>query len=385
MKHWPTKPLEEVAKIFGGGTPSRDNPAFWGGEIHWITPTDLPMPDSGISVVSKSKDRITQAGLDDSSATVVPKETVLFSSRATIGKVAVADMPLATNQGFVNFIPHSEMSSRFLAYILWYHREDIARLSGSTTFKEVSRGTLRKYRIPVPPLLEQERIVRLLDEAEEMRKLRAKADRRAADLIPALFNEMFGDPLGNSENWPTSELRKLGRVVTGATPPSAKDGMFAGDIPFITPGDLNSNTQEPKRFLTEAGAAEVRIVRAGTTLVCCIGATIGKTDRTWNRSAFNQQINAVEWGAQVDDDYGVECMRKCSSAVIRQGSSTALPILKKSLFERIEIPVPPLALQKQFAACVSEARTMQADQTSSKDRLDDLFNSLLHRAFNGEL
>ncbi len=161
MKRWPTKPLEEIADLYGGSTPSRDSPAFWGGDIYGVTPTDLPMPDEGISVVSKTKDRITQAGLDNSSATVVPKGTVLFSSRATIGKVAVADMPLTTNQGFANFVPYSEVSSRFLAYALWFHREDIARLSGSTTFKEVSRSTLRKYHLPVPPLAEQERIVKL--------------------------------------------------------------------------------------------------------------------------------------------------------------------------------------------------------------------------------
>jgi type I restriction enzyme S subunit len=151
MSRWPTKEIEEIAELYGGSTPSRDNPAFWGGDIHWVTPTDLPTPDEGISIVTTSKDRITQAGLDNSSATLVPKGTVLFSSRATIGKVAVAGMPLTTNQGFVNFVPHPEDTSRFLAYTLWARREDIARLSGSTTFKEVSRSTLRKYQLPVPP------------------------------------------------------------------------------------------------------------------------------------------------------------------------------------------------------------------------------------------
>ena len=178
MKRWPTKPLEEIADLFGGSTPSRDNPEFWNGDIDWVTPTDLPMTEDGISVVRKTKDRITKAGLDNSAARIVPKGTVLFSSRATIGKVAVADMPLTTNQGFANFVPRSDVSSRFLAYSLWHRREDIARLSGSTTFREVSRSTLRKYRIPVPPLGEQERIVRLLDEADGLRKLRAKAGRR---------------------------------------------------------------------------------------------------------------------------------------------------------------------------------------------------------------
>ena len=111
MKRWPQQSLEQIAEVVGGSTPSRNNSAFWGGDIHWVTPTDLPMPDEGISVVNRTRDRITQAGLKNSAAKVVPKGTVLFSSRATIGKVAVAGMPLATNQGFANFIPHPEIAS----------------------------------------------------------------------------------------------------------------------------------------------------------------------------------------------------------------------------------------------------------------------------------
>jgi type I restriction enzyme S subunit len=120
-------------------------------------------------------------------------------------------------------------------------------------------------------------------------------------------------------------------------------------------------------------------------LVCCIGATIGKTDRTWKRSAFNQQINAVEWGDEIDDDFGVVCMKQCSSLVVRRGSLTALPILKKSSFEQILIPVPPLSLQKEFAERVKEIGELEATQAVTRGRLDDLFQSMLHRAFSGEL
>ncbi len=239
--------------------------------------------------------------------------------------------------------------------------------------------------VPNPPLAEQERIVNLLDEADTLRKLRAQADRRTAALLPALFHEMFGDPLANSLNWPRKELRQLGRVVTGGTPPSAKEGMFGGEVPFITPGDLESNTKETMRYVTEAGAEEARTIRAGSTLVCCIGATIGKTDRSWKRSAFNQQINAIEWSEEIDDDFGAVCMKQSSKAVIQQGSQTALPILKKSLFAQIRIPVPPLPLQQEFARRVTEIRALEAAQAASRLRLEALFQSMLHRAFNGEL
>ena len=271
MKGWSLQPLEEIAELYGGSTPSRENPAFWGGDIPWVTPTDLPMPDEGISVVSKTKERITQAGLDNSSATVIPKGTVLFSSRATIGKVAVADMPLTTNQGFANFVPHSKVTSRFLAYALWVRREDIARLSGSTTFKEVSRSTLRKYQLPVPPLGEQERIVKLLDEADELRKLRAQADRRTADLIPALFHEMFGDPQTNPNLW------KVGRFQDVCTGPP-NNGVFKkiDEYGTGTPvvwveelyGGLRVNTSNSRRLRANKDEIERFGLRRGDVLFC---------------------------------------------------------------------------------------------------------------------
>ncbi len=277
----------------------------------------------------------------------------------------------------------------FLRYFLLgnsFHTQFMQTVSGvGGSLVRARPSEVFKITLPVPPMAEQERIVELIDAADCLRNLRAEADRRSAALIPALFSKMFGDPVVGSHGWRTEELRQLGRVVTGGTPPGTKEEMFGGDIPFITPGDLERNTREPARYLTEAGSAEVRIVRAGSTLVCCIGATIGKTDLTWKISAFNQQINAIEWGKEIEDEFGVACLKQCADVVVRQASKTALPILKKSLFERIRIPVPPLPLQKEFSERVGEIRAMESAQVASRERVESLFQSMLHRAFNGEL
>lgn len=310
-------------------------------------------------------------------------------SRINVGSVAMLE---DANGGAVSPMYtivrcNSKLSPRYLLHFL---KSDIGqhqirhRCEGAVRFQLKFRD-LCAIPVPVPPLHQQGRIVKLLDDADVLRKLRSIADQRTADLIPALFHEMFGNPLSTVGTWPAHELRELGKVVTGSTPPSAKEGMFGGNIPFITPGDLESNTRNTMRYLTDSGAAEVRIVRSGSTMVCCIGATIGKTDRAWQPSAFNQQINAIEWGDTIDPDYGVVCMKLCSQWVVQQGSQTALPILKKSLFEKIQIPVPPLALQKQFAQRVAEVRDLEAKQATSRAQLDTLFQSMLHRAFNGEL
>ena len=160
--------------------------------------------------------------------------------------------------------------------------------------------------------------------------------------------------------------------------------MFGGDIPFVTPGDLESG-ESAKRTVTVHGANQAATVRAGAALVCCIGATIGKMAKAQSFSAFNQQINAVEWGADVDDDYGIAMLRFFKADIARWGASTTLPILKKSSFAKIAVPVPPIELQRSFSWRAESISTLRLAHLAALVELDSLFASLQHRAFRGEL
>jgi len=248
----------------------------------------------------------------------------------------------------------------------------------------VTKDSLLGLQIPLPPLAEQRRIADLLDRAEALRAKRRAAIAQLDSLTESHFLDLFGNPATNPKDWPHKTLFDLGKVVTGGTPPSVKPDMFDGPIPFITPGDLESD--EPvKRSLTAAGAEESRTVRAGATLVCCIGATIGKMGVAPVRSAFNQQLNAVEWKDEINDLYGYATLRFFKPTIKSWGASTTLPILKKSSFEKIEIPVPPLPLQQEFARRFQATEKLRAAQTASLAELDELFASLQNRAFKGEL
>ena len=132
-------------------------------------------------------------------------------------------------------------------------------------------------------------------------------------------------------------------------------------------------------------SVEAVTVRAGATFVCCIGATIGKTDIAKVRSAFNQQLNAVDWGASVSDLYGLAAMRSLKSTIISRGASTTLPILKKSSFEQLTIAVPPLPLQQTFAIRIQAIESLKTTHRAALAELDALFASLQQRAFAGEL
>jgi type I restriction enzyme S subunit len=160
--------------------------------------------------------------------------------------------------------------------------------------------------------------------------------------------------------------------------------MFNGAIPFVTPGDLGSGF-EPRRSLTEAGALRSRIVRRGSSLVCCIGATIGKMDIAQQDSAFNQQINAVEWGDAVIGEYGIESLRFLKDAIATAGASTTLPILKKSSFEKLRIPVPPIDLQRDFSQRLKAIDPYLAKLQNAAQHGASLRQAVTARAFWGEL
>ena len=264
------------------------------------------------------------------------------------------------------------------------YRRKVSALAAGVNINNLRNEHLDEIQIPIPRLCEQQRIAQILDKADSIRAKRRNALARLDALTQSIFLDMFGDPGRNPKEWPVAALRSLGRVTTGGTPPSAKEGMFGGVIPFITPGDLESE-QPVKRTVTDAGAEASRTVHAGATLVCCIGATIGKIGKSTVSSAFNQQINAVEWGERIHPEYGCAVMRFFKPTIIAWGSSTTLPILKKSSFERIGIPVPPVAAQDEFALQIERVERVRTNHRVALSTSNELFSALQVMAFRGEL
>lgn len=159
---WIRTKLGEITRVVGGGTPRREiTEYFKKGTILWAVPTDLHSEQ--IDVIDDTPTKITRKGLQKSSAALFPAGSVLFSSRASIGKIAIAGKDMSTNQGFANFICSDGVYNYYLAYSLRNFTEDVKRLASGTTYLEVSKGRLREYRIPLPPLPEQHRIVKKVD------------------------------------------------------------------------------------------------------------------------------------------------------------------------------------------------------------------------------
>lgn len=288
--------------------------------------------------------------------------------------------------GFISVLrgDPTRVNRRYLYW--WLASERVQALLRSFGQKTTSISNLNIERclqleLPLPEIAEQQRIAAFLDKADALRIKRHQALTQLDKLEQSIFVDMFGPPAANPLLWPIKSLKEVGRISTGGTPPSSMDGMFGGDIPFVTPGDLESS-RPVRRTVTESGASTVGTVRAGAALICCIGATIGKIGQATVRSAFNQQLNAVEWFEnEVDDAYGITALRFFKPTIIAWGTSTTLPILKKSSFEKLSIPIPPISLQRAYAQHIQMVGRLEVKNRAALEKCIGLFSSLQNQAF----
>ncbi len=238
---WVLCEIGEVCQVVGGGTPPSKDPANFTDEdgIPWITPADL----SGYSkaFIERGARNLTELGYKRSSAKLVPPGTVLFSSRAPVGYVAIAANELATNQGFKSFVPPKEVDSRFLYYYLRHIRPLAEARATGTTFKELSGSNAAKLPLLIPPLAEQKRIADKLDALlARVDRCRARLDRvplilkrfRQAVLAAATSGKLTEEWRGgDSSNWVNERAANVcTKVQSGGTP---KEGFTSNGIPFL--------------------------------------------------------------------------------------------------------------------------------------------------------
>jgi len=159
---WEEKTLGQTSEIIGGGTPETNNITYWHGEIQWFTPTELKS-----KYVSVSKRTITELGLKKSSAKLLPEGTLLFSSRATVGDVAITKNICTTNQGFQSFIVNKENETEFLYNWIIQNKNEFIKKSSGSTFLEISKKEIQKLKLYLPTLPEQKKIASFLSAVDE--------------------------------------------------------------------------------------------------------------------------------------------------------------------------------------------------------------------------
>lgn len=219
MREWKNCTLSSLGTIVGGATPSTKKPEnYEGGEIPWITPKDL----SGFSgrYISCGKRNITEIGLKSCSVQIMPKHSVLFSSRAPIGYVAISDCDVCTNQGFKSIVPNKDTDYLFLYYLLLYKKHEIENLGSGTTFKEVSASTMKGVEVRVPvDKREQESIARILSALDDKIESNTHINENLEQQAKALFKSWFVDfePFNGTmpSDWEIVPLEKIADFQNG--------------------------------------------------------------------------------------------------------------------------------------------------------------------------
>lgn len=213
MGEWKSCTLSSLGTIVGGATPSTKKPEnYEGGTIPWITPKDL----SGFSgrYISHGERNITEKGLNSCSAQMMPKHSVLFSSRAPIGYVAISDCEVCTNQGFKSIVPNENTDYLFLYYLLQYKKKDIENLGSGTTFKEVSANTMKNVEVRVPAeKSEQIRIARVLSAIDDKIEANTRINENLQKQANLIFDELVGQhiPTMNDSNC-SLQLHEIGNL-----------------------------------------------------------------------------------------------------------------------------------------------------------------------------
>jgi len=219
-------PLGDLADVVSGGTPKRSEPAFFGGDIPWVKIGDMLQ-----GTVAHTEESITDAGLNSSSAKLLPAGTLLLSIFATIGRTAILGVDAATNQAIAGLLikNSSYVNANYLRRYLEFAAEGLANQGRGVAQANINLSILRSHLVPVPPIDEQRRIAAILDEADTLRAKRRLAISKIGSLTQAAFIDMFGDP-GWDSRWPTACLGQICKAKGeyGANVPSR---VFDGTRP----------------------------------------------------------------------------------------------------------------------------------------------------------
>lgn len=396
--------LKEIGKIVSGGTPSTAIPDYWNGDISWISPADLTgYKEKRISKGAKS---ITESGLKNSSARLMPKGAVLFSSRAPIGYVAIADKELATNQGFKSIIPHEILDSEYLYYFLKSAKQMAENVASGTTFKEISLSKFSELEIPVPTIATQKAIVSKIEELfseldKGIENLRL-AQQQLKTYRQAVLKWAFEGRLTNEnvkdgelpEGWKWKTLKEITSLLGDGlhgTPRYSEKGEFF----FINGNNLSDGKIVFKDSTKRVDINEYQKHKKelnDTTILVSINGTLGNT------AFFNGEKVILGKSACYFNLYPLANKHYIRYIITSQrfinyaeetATGSTIPNVSLKAMREFTVPIPSIDEQIRIVQEI-ESRLIVADKTDkiisdSLNRVESLRQSILKRAFQGML
>ena len=380
--------LGDICTVVSGTTPKSTIPEYWDGNINWVTPAELT-EDS--DTIFESQRKITQQAVIDSSLKSFPAGTVLLSSRAPIGKVAIAGTEMYCNQGFKNLICSDKVYNRYLYHFLKGQTDYLNSLGRGATFKEISKSIVENIEIPLPPLDEQRRIATTLDKVTNLISKRRRQLDKLDELAKARFVEMFGDPVSNPYDWNLRGLLQLGDCKNGMNFHSTDIGV---NVHCLGVGDfknlscISDTSKLPTVSLTGMPSDEYMLKDGDIVFVRSNGnkALVGRslvvypatTPTTFSGFCIRFRLHCDE----VKADYLLRVLKTDSIRKKMAGRGANIQNLNQKILGELQIPVPPLDLQNQYTGFVEQIEKTKVTISHSLEKLETLKKALMQEYFN---
>lgn len=343
----------ELFHVESGGTPDSTNEKYWNGNIKWATLVDLPQTDF-ITKIKDTKRTITEAGLKSSSAKLIPKNSILISSRATIGRVGINEIDLATNQGFkIILIKNKEkVLTEFVALMVTQLKDKMENLAAGGTFKEISKTNFCTLQIPLPPLSIQQEIVAKIEQYE-------KIITGAKQIV-----ENYKPEIDINPEWEMVELGSIAKIIGGGTPSKEiKEYWDGGDIDWVSCSDFSNNAMylsDSIRKITKAGLenSSSNLIDE-ETLILVSRVSLGKLAFTRKKTAINQDLTALNFTSKSINKFFVYYyLLSISSKIQEDGNGITVKGINRDYVKNIPIPLPPLSEQQIIVAQIENEQQL---------------------------
>ena len=382
---WPMVSIESVAKVITGKTPPKADPNCFGGNIPFITPSELTDSD----YLLKPETTLTEKGL--ATTKLIPKNSILVCCIGSLGKMAIADLPVATNQQINSVIfDDDKIYYRFGFYALKLLKNDLKKIAPSTTVAIINKSRFSELKIPCPPLEEQKRIATILDKADGIHKKREQAIKLADDFLRAKFLEMFGTPANNIHRFPKGTIRDLVDSVNYGT--SAKASIDSGEYPILRMGNityqgrwdftdlkyLDLSVKEKDKYLVKEG--DLLFNRTNSKELVCKTA-VYEEDRPMAFAGYLIRVRPNSIGnnyyisGYLNSIHGkITLMNMCKSIV-------GMANINAQELQNIEILIPPKHLQDEYEIIYKKIKKGLSIYDKSAMQLQLLASNLSNKYF----
>ena len=395
MTEWKECTIADLGMVVGGATPSTKDPENYdGGMIPWITPKDLS--NYSDRYISRGERNITEKGLNGCSTQLMPKHSVLFTSRAPIGYIAIADNEVCTNQGFKSVVPNEQTDYLFLYYLLKFNKEKIEGLGSGTTFKEVSGSTMRGITVKVPKSLEVQRAIgRYLDTIDTKIETNRRINENLLQQAIALYEHLLQDA-----DWPTATILDIAeKVAMGPFGSNIKVSTFVPEgVPIISGNHLRGYfLDEPEfNYIAEEHAERLKnSIVYPHDLIFTHAGNIGQVAMIPDGCKYNRYVlSQRQFYLRCDEtkvvpEFLLMFFHSASGQheLLSYANQTGVPSIAQpaSNLKKIPFKCPPMQEQLKWQEQVHPLLGRYLNNRLETERLSALRDALLPKLMSGEL